>query len=86
LLALWRASVRDREPAARSTLTIVADFAADTEADVVRRCMQALTDAIGEVDPQPVRLLAQVAVRAGHYDDLAAAIRDLDEPYWSATA
>ncbi|MDQ1684882.1 MAG: hypothetical protein QOC82_1619 [Frankiaceae bacterium] len=82
VLRLWRAVTVDREPDARPTLNIVVEFAAATDGAEISRVMTQLGRSIGEVDPQPVRLLAYVDGAVGDNALLVHAIRHFDDPYW----
>ncbi len=71
----------DREQAARpgSSLLVALDQMGDERYEQI---MVSLVTAIGEVELDPVRLVAAVE-RLGHtHRELADAIRDADPPYW----
>jgi hypothetical protein len=83
--ALWRGVTRDHEPLARGVLTIVVAFPAGTARTAIAEEMSALSTALGEVDPAPVRLIADTGAADSDHRELIDRVRALDSPYWSRT-
>jgi len=82
ITALWRGVTRDHEPLARDVLNLVVELVPGTPDERVGEIMNVMIEATGELDPQPLRLLADL----GEPSPNARLIQDVkavDDPFWS---
>ena len=79
------AEVVNDEPEARPVLTVVVELDA-VDDERLDELMPTLSQAVGEVESQPVRLLALPPAGAGVYQWLANEVRAVDDPYYRRTS